>query len=732
MMLAAVLIAQLVSSQAPEATVRRFALVAGANDGGRARSMLRYAATDARSVSSVLVQLGGVAARDLVFIEEPKPAELGKAMDELSRKLLAARESSSRLEVLFYYSGHSDETGLLLGEERYSYDELRRRLDGLPAEVRIAIVDSCASGALTRSKGGVSRPPFLVDASTQLKGHAFLTSASIDEAAQESERLKASVFTHALVSGLRGAADTSRDGRVTLAEAYQFAFSETLARTASTRSGPQRPAFDIQLVGTGEMVLTDVRIASSQLELDAALSGRVFVLNANGGLVVEVAKSAGASLQLGVEPGTYRVLVDDGKGGMGQTTLALAEKQTSTVTSSLLVPTLKEAMATRGDEQRPYLPVDVAFVYPLSIAGAMGTPPRTNFSLGIIAAREGQVDGLAVSSVGTWVDGPVHGVGLAGVALKTGGLDGIGAAGAALVSTQRVRGLIVAPVSVVSGLVLGVQTGAVNVASDGLFGTQVGAVNIAAGGAWALQAGAVNVGSGGVTGAQLSAFNVATGGFRGLQGGAVNLAAGSFVTGGQVGVLNVGGDVTGAQIGVINVATTVKGTQIGVVNVAAESDAPIGLVNVITQGRFRAAVWTNEISVVNLAAKLGSKNVYSFAALGLNPRDGGHYSATLGLGLHLDFGRFYGQLEADTGSLMLLSRPLQSDTLVVSQRLVVGYQFADAFSVFAGPSFTQLLSYSRADVTNLTPWGWNVGAGVRLVPGFVIGAALLSQRFSYW
>ena len=86
-----------------------------------------------------------------------------------------------------------------------------------------------------------------------------MTSASVDEAAQESERLKASIFTHALVSGLRGAADTSRDGRVTLGEAYEFVFSETLAHTTSTRGGPQRPAYDIQLVGTGEMVLTETR-----------------------------------------------------------------------------------------------------------------------------------------------------------------------------------------------------------------------------------------------------------------------------------------------------------------------------------------------------------------------------------------------------------------------------------------------------------------------------------------
>ena len=45
------------------------------------------------------------------------------------------------------------------------------------------------------------------------------------EAAQESDRICASYFTHYLVSGFRGAADLSGDGKVTLNEAYQFAFN---------------------------------------------------------------------------------------------------------------------------------------------------------------------------------------------------------------------------------------------------------------------------------------------------------------------------------------------------------------------------------------------------------------------------------------------------------------------------------------------------------------------------
>ena len=76
------------------------------------------------------------------------------------------------------------ERALLLGSERVDYTSLRRMLEDLPTQVRIAILDSCASGAFTRAKGGIVRPPFIVDTSIDVRGHAFLTSSSADEAAQ--------------------------------------------------------------------------------------------------------------------------------------------------------------------------------------------------------------------------------------------------------------------------------------------------------------------------------------------------------------------------------------------------------------------------------------------------------------------------------------------------------------------------------------------------------------------
>ena len=126
-----------------------------------------------------------------------------------------------------------------------------------------------------------------------MRGHAFLTSSSADEVAQESEGLGGSFFTHYLTSGMRGAADVSGDGKITLNEAYQFAFHETLGGTADTRGGAQHPAYDIQLSGTGDVVMTDVRQTSAGLVLSEDLQGRCFVRNADDQLVVELQKPRG-------------------------------------------------------------------------------------------------------------------------------------------------------------------------------------------------------------------------------------------------------------------------------------------------------------------------------------------------------------------------------------------------------------------------------------------------------
>jgi hypothetical protein len=292
---------------------RRFALVVGANRGAADRVPLRYAVSDALSFADVVTQMGGVDVADRTVLRDPTREALVQALAATRERVGSAKAESARVEVIVYFSGHADDRGLMLGREVLPYRELREAIHSVNADVGITILDACASGAITRLKGGRTLPAFLTDVSQETQGYAFLTSSSEDEAAQESERLGGSFFTHALLTGLRGGADASGDGQVTLNEAYQFAFHETLAQTTSTEGGAQHPTYDIRMAGTGDVVMTDVRQNSSRLILGTDYDGRFFVLGPKRHLVAELYKPYGRQVELGLEPGEYQVYFEQEK-----------------------------------------------------------------------------------------------------------------------------------------------------------------------------------------------------------------------------------------------------------------------------------------------------------------------------------------------------------------------------------------------------------------------------------
>jgi hypothetical protein len=293
--------------------------------------------------------LGGVYSSDMVLLNQPSLIELEDALEDLRHRVdgYSNEEPSGRTQVMVYFSGHANETGLLLGDEVFSYRSLRNWMDLVQADVRIAVLDACASGTITRLKGTRRRNAFLVDESSEMRGYAFLTSSSPDEVAQESDHIGASFFTHYLVSGLRGAADVTGEGKVTLNEAYQFAFNETLGHTTKTQAGAQHPSYDINLSGTGEVVMTDVRETSAVLVLDKDLNGRFFIRDANDQLVVELYKLRGRSVELGLEPGDYSVRCEDDSGA-SISSAALQEGNPVVLNAQHFAPTRQEPVVVRG------------------------------------------------------------------------------------------------------------------------------------------------------------------------------------------------------------------------------------------------------------------------------------------------------------------------------------------------------------------------------------------------
>ncbi len=469
------------------AEVRRFALLVGANDGGGERVRLHYANSDADALADVLRNIGGVGAGDLIQLRDPTRTELENAFSDMAAKLRNVEATGMRTQLLFYYSGHSDERGLLLGDERVEYGALRKRVQAVPADVRIAILDSCASGAFTRAKGGTKRPPFLAGSSASVEGHAFLTSSSANEAAQESDRVGGSFFTHFFTTGLRGAADVDGDRYVTLTEAYRFAFDETLERTESTRGGAQHAAYDIQLAGSGDLIMTDLRRPSATLVIADDVIGRVSVRGGSGRLAAELYKPAGAgALSLALEPGRYQVLVDDG-GARRRADVEIAKRGRVGVSRKDFRIVPMEYASLRGndrpDENYVEVPFDIGLIPPASMNGAVmrkrkdhSLRIRNRASLSFGWNKSARVDGVSLGLLASIVDEDLHGVqGSAGVAIVRGHAEGW-QFGQVFNHAGTLVGAQTGFINNVGGLRKGAQLGFVNVGGD-VQGVQLGFVN---------------------------------------------------------------------------------------------------------------------------------------------------------------------------------------------------------------------------------------------------------------
>ncbi|MBX5484827.1 MAG: caspase family protein, partial [Myxococcaceae bacterium] len=252
------------------ALTRRFAIVLGNNAGAEGHAPLRFAETDATRFARVLTELGDVSADDLFLFTGGTVAQVEAAVREVRARIdQVHRAPDTRAVVLFYFSGHSDGEALELGRERLSFPTLKALLGGTGAELKVAVIDACRSGSAVREKGGRPAPGFQIRLADQLtaRGEVYITSSAQDEASLESSEVMGSYFTDNLISGLRGAADTSGDRQVTLAEAYRYAYDRTVSATAISPAGAQHPAYDYQLQGTGELVLSSLIRAASTLAL---------------------------------------------------------------------------------------------------------------------------------------------------------------------------------------------------------------------------------------------------------------------------------------------------------------------------------------------------------------------------------------------------------------------------------------------------------------------------------
>ena len=567
--------------------VDRYAVYIGSNKGGKGREELLYAGSDAQNFKKAMSEIGGVTEDNSYVLIDPSKETIDQTLNNISRKINNSQSHAKRSEFIFYYSGHSDENALLLGDIPYDYSSLKAAITEVPSDIHVVILDSCYSGNFIRTKGGQKRKPFLIDDSSVVTGHAYLSSSSTNEYSQESDEIESSYFTNAMITGLRGAADASGDNKVTLNELYSYAFNDTLSKTESSKAGPQHPNYNITLVGSGDLVLSDISTAESMLSLSKEAKGKFIIRDANGKLISEINKVAGQPIFMALPAAQYSaVIIDEYSTKQGY--FVLEKDQVYVLDHNSLSTIKRKTNRVRGGEvidDDEILPIDD--LEENSRRGSrrrydtdnMEELPEPEDELGIVSSEKIFEEPFDPGSMNIFSLSAVPGVTLVGSDSDS-SLFSLGIIGAADKNVYALQYSLF-----------------FNIVSNNLYGLQDSAIfNIA----------------GQVNGAQLTGLFNCAGNVSGIQ------AAGLFNTAKDVngvqaaGLFNTASKVNGVQAaGLFNSAREVKGVQLGVINIADSNDGlAIGVINIIKDGMHHLGFNWDTNGMFDVFFQSGTKNLF--------------------------------------------------------------------------------------------------------------------------
>ncbi len=345
----AISVSIILNAETKSQEIKRFVIAVGANYGGNDRVRLKYAVSDASSFIDVFKELGGTEHASCFPLFNPDSRIFYSTFNQVKESITDANNKYRKTELFFYYSGHSDETGILLGDNKVFYADIKKILQQIPADVKITILDSCSSGAFTQAKGGQMKPSFMFDSSYDMKGNAVMTSSARDEVSQESDKIRSSFFTYYLLTGLRGAADVTQDKKISLNEAYQFAFNQTLQRTQKSIGGAQHPNYNIQMVGTGDVILTDISKGANQIVFDKKMQGKIYIHDENDVFIAEIDKSLGSETFLSLNDGTYKI-INESDNNIFETSVEIEKNNTLAMNNDSFTKTNPEETTFRGEQ----------------------------------------------------------------------------------------------------------------------------------------------------------------------------------------------------------------------------------------------------------------------------------------------------------------------------------------------------------------------------------------------
>jgi len=262
---------------------------------------LRFADSDARAIAGAFQQQRGgplytdVQTRVLTNTEVTRESILdamknflGQAgPDDVAAIFLAGhgvQEYSTGSYYFLPYAATADNlvsTGLRMSDFDEMLRVVRRRVRGI-----VVLLDTCHAGALQVSAGARLPPPELASSLSAGEGFFLLAATRSGEVSEENPGLGHGVFTHAVLDGLDGAADSDHDGIVSTSELFGYVARAVPRLTdqhqhpyprvegtdlplAALGPGSRSPAAPSELERVGQVELTAPTSAPRTLDVNA-------------------------------------------------------------------------------------------------------------------------------------------------------------------------------------------------------------------------------------------------------------------------------------------------------------------------------------------------------------------------------------------------------------------------------------------------------------------------------
>jgi hypothetical protein len=153
--------------------------------------------------------------------------------------------------ILFYFSGHGLPGAFLPVDydgftNRLEHEEIQELLRQSRAKHKLVLADACHAGSLlaTRAPVHVALQEYYAALEASSGGTALLLSSKGEEYSLEDRGLRSGIFSHFLIRGLDGEANTNNDNLITVRELFNFVHQRVRQYTGNVQTPTLTGTFD--------------------------------------------------------------------------------------------------------------------------------------------------------------------------------------------------------------------------------------------------------------------------------------------------------------------------------------------------------------------------------------------------------------------------------------------------------------------------------------------------------